>query len=134
MPPDNQSIIALDYGEKRIGVAIASIDAKLASPLTTLTNDFNILVNLKHLIDSEKVGLIVVGYPRNMSGQRTNQTDAVDQFIDGLKGLNVPIETQDESLTSVEAEAELREREKYYSKADIDSLAATYILEDYLKK
>ena len=134
MPPDNQSVIALDYGEKRVGVAIASTIARLATPLITLDNDFNLLVNLKHIIDENQVGNIVVGYPRGMDGQTTKQTEKVDQFIEGLKGLNLPIDTQDESLTSVHAEAELQSTKPEYSKADVDSLAATYILEDFLKR
>ena len=134
MPPDNQSVIALDYGEKRVGVAIASTIARLATPLITLDNDFILLVNLKHIINENQVGNIVVGYPRGMDGQTTKQTEKVDQFIEGLKGLNLPIDTQDESLTSVHAEAELQSTKPEYSKADVDSLAATYILEDFLKR
>jgi putative Holliday junction resolvase len=133
MPPNNQSVIALDYGEKRIGVAIASSVARLARPLTTLANDEHLMTSLKDLINNENVGQIVVGYPRGLDGQETNQTRVVDQFVSSLGALELPVQTQDESLTSVHAETELNKRKKDYSKADIDALAATYILEDYLE-
>lgn len=135
MPPHtNQSVIALDYGERRVGVAVASTIARIASPLTTLDNNADLVANIKQLVESENAGTLVVGYPRAMDGQTTSQTEAVVKFIEKLKGLGVPIETQDESLTSVRAEAELNARKKDYIKADIDSLAATYILEDYLER
>ncbi|HET8992065.1 MAG TPA: Holliday junction resolvase RuvX [Candidatus Saccharimonadales bacterium] len=128
----NKSVLAIDYGDKRVGIAIASFVARLASPLTTLDNTENLVNDIKSLIDRENVGLLVVGYPRGLDGQVTEQTTKVDQFIDRLETLGLDIVRQDESLTSVNALTELNKKGNNYTKADVDALAATYILEDYL--
>ena len=128
------SLMALDFGEKRVGVAVASIISRLSHPQTTLANDEHLFDTLKMMIEDLQVQTIVVGLPRNLSGNDTAQTKAVEAFIDSLKKqVSVPIETQDEAVTSVQAEAELKKRGKHYEKADIDALAAAYILEDYIQ-
>lgn len=126
------SILALDVGEKRIGVAIANPVARLARPLTTLSHDANIFTTLEQLITDESVSIVVVGLPRNLSGEDTDQTAYVRQFTEKLR--HDMIRFQDEALTSKKAEMELRQRGKPYDKGDIDALAATYILEDYLRQ
>jgi putative Holliday junction resolvase len=77
---------------------------------------------------------LVVGLPRNMSGEPTKQTELVRQFVvRRLAGFELPMHFQDESLTSVKAEQELQQRKKPYVKGDVDALAATYILDDYME-
>jgi putative Holliday junction resolvase len=132
MSSGNAAVMALDYGDKRIGVAMASLSSRLASPLVTLNNDASMLTNLESLIKQNNVTVLVVGYPRNQQGQPTQQTHLVEQFIEMLKQFNLTIKLQDESLTSVYAEAELKARKAPFTKKDVDALAATYILEDYL--
>lgn len=132
MQDNNQTIIALDYGNKRIGVAIASVVARLPRPYKTLINDQAFLTEIRQIIELEKANIVVVGYPRDINGNTTEQTRLVDDFLDNLKDLGVTIETQDEALTSKQAEAELEARKASYTKEDIDALAATFILEDYL--
>lgn len=124
------NLIGLDVGERRVGVAIANSVARLPRPLTTLLNSENIWLELQQLIKSESVNLVVVGLPRNLSGDDTAQTLYAREFGGKLEGVEVVF--QDEALTSRKAEQELRDRGKPYEKGDIDSLAATYILEDYL--
>ena len=126
------SILALDVGEKRIGVAIAGAEARLARPLKTLPHDAHVFTALKQLIADEAVTTVVVGLPRNLSGEDTNQTAYVRQFTEKLH--HDMIRFQDEALTSKKAEMELQHRGKPYVKGDIDALAATYILEDYLQQ
>lgn len=126
------SIVALDVGEKRIGVAIASQIARLARPLTTIPNDKHTLEVLNQIIQEESVTTLVVGLPRNLSGEDTPQTAYVRQFTEQLD--HDMIRFQDEALTSKKAEMELRQRGKPYTKGDIDALAATYILDDYLQQ
>jgi len=127
------SIIALDIGEKRIGVAVASTIARLARPLTTLILDENFFTNLVEIISREDVSEIVVGMPRNLDGQPTSQTFFVETFVNELQQhTSLPIQFQDEAVTSRLAQEELEARGKTYVKADIDALAATYILQDYL--
>jgi putative Holliday junction resolvase len=123
----------LDVGGQRIGVAIASLAARLPRPLTTLAAGEAFLVALKGIIESEDVGSLVVGLPRGLNGQETNQTKAVEAFVAELsQQVDLPVHLQDEAVTSKQAEAELEARGKTYQRGDIDALAATYILEDFL--
>lgn len=124
-------IAALDYGSKRVGVAITSSIAKLPAPLTTLPNDDALLANIAELLKREDVGLVVVGLPRNMDGTYSDQTRAAEDFANELKSaITVPVELADETLTSVDAEASLAG--KRYDKGEVDALAAAYILQRYL--
>lgn len=133
MTPDNQFVVALDYGDKRVGVAIASAIARLPHPLTTLANDDNLLSNLAEIIQREDISVIVIGSARGLYNQTTEQTKKASIFIDKIRTrFKLPVYRQDEALTSWQAQAELGTRSKGYAKADVDSLAATYILEDWL--
>lgn len=126
------SILALDVGEKRVGIAIAGAVARLPRPLTTLEYNASFWTDLGIIIKDETVERLVVGYPRNQGGEATAQTAAVEAFAARLQSeTGLPVMFQDESLTSKKAEAELEKRGRAYGKGDIDSLAATYILEDY---
>jgi putative holliday junction resolvase len=125
--------LALDVGSKRIGVALASLSFKLPRPLTTLANDDRFFDTLNGIIKTEAIGVLVVGLPRGLQGQETGQTKYVRDFVDQLKAhTDLAVHYQDEALSSTRAEAELTARGKIYQKGDIDALAATYILEDYL--
>ena len=124
-------ILALDYGEKRVGVAIAHVVARLPRPLTTLLNTENLYSDIRALISTEDVSLVVVGLPRGMDGGYTQQTRDAEQFAEQLAPMiDVPVQLTDETLTSVDAESSLAGSN--YTKADVDALAATYILERYL--
>jgi putative Holliday junction resolvase len=126
-------ILALDVGAKRIGVAVASLMAHLPRPLTTLDNDIKFFSELQSIIESENVGAIVVGLPRDMQGNSTQQTKDTELFVEDLKNnIDLPFIFQDEALTSQKAEDEFEARGVPYSKADVDALAATFILEDFL--
>ena len=128
-----KSVLALDVGEKRVGVAIANQEIRLARPLITLLHDAHFWDKLAALIEEYNVVAIAVGLPRGLDGQETAQTRYTASFISELRGrFDGPVQAQDEATTSVKAEVELRARGKPYEKSDIDALAATYILEDYL--
>lgn len=127
------TILALDVGDARIGVARANTLARLASPLTTLQHTANVLQDIARLVTTERADALVVGLPRSLDGQETAQTRHVRAFGDELStAVSVPIYWQDEALTSHNAQAELDRRGKPYNKGDIDALSATYILEDFL--
>lgn len=127
--------MALDVGGKRIGVATAHAVARLAHPLTTIENNSQVVDRLQHLVKEHNVALLVVGLPRGLSGQRTEQTQIVEDFVQQVKQqLTLPVYWQDEAVTSRKAEAELNARHKPYRKEDIDALAATYILEDFMQE
>jgi len=131
---DQTNVLALDFGDKRIGVAIANSEVRIASPLVTLSNDENLWSLLAKLIANNRIGMVVVGLPRGLDGQTTAQTQKAEAFMRELKQrIAVPVEAQDEAATSVKAEEELKARGKPYDKSAIDALAATYILEDFLQ-
>jgi len=130
---DTTNLLALDFGEARIGVAIASQEARLPSPLQTLKNDGQIWQNLLAVIAENRIGTVVVGLPRGLDGQETAQTAKARNFMNELRErIDLPVIAQDEAATSVKATEELESRGKPYDKGAIDALAATYILEDYL--
>lgn len=129
----SSTILALDIGERKIGVARANTIARIAEPLLTLPNNNDFVVALQHLIKEHNADILVVGLPRGLDGQETAQTSYVREFA--AKNLNfVPIKYQDEALTSVNATQMLESRKRPYNKKDVDALAATLILEDYLRE
>lgn len=130
---DGGTILALDVGSARIGMARASAAVRLAAPAGTLQHTGDVIDQLKAWCTKEQVSQLVIGLPRGMDGQDTAQTTAVRAFGDKVgHELGLPIHWQDEAVTSIRAEEELRQKGKPYRKEDIDALAATYILEDYL--
>lgn len=128
------NLLSLDIGEKRIGVAIADMEVPFPAPLTTLEASEHLASEFKVLLRQNQVKAVVIGLPRNQSGERTAQTDRVEHIAELLKiPVDMPVYWQDESLTSVKAEEELNKRKKPFAKAAVDSLAATYILEDFIR-
>ncbi|MBI3494510.1 Holliday junction resolvase RuvX [Candidatus Saccharibacteria bacterium] len=130
---DSKAIIALDVGDKRIGVAHAETSTRIAVALTTVEVDGLEFERLREIIAELEPAIMVVGFPRNQSGSPTKQTEKTKAFAKQLERFGVEIVFQDESLTSVLAEKYLKSLNKPYSKADIDSHAAAIILGDYLE-
>src|ERR1700712_5178062 len=107
--PGVQTLLALDVGEKRTGVALASSQGGLPQPFGVLASSDNLLDKLRDIISERLVSVVVVGLPRGVEGQDTKQTKLIRDFAQQLQGaLTVPIQLQDETLTSVKAEEELR--------------------------
>jgi putative holliday junction resolvase len=122
--------LGIDYGHKRIGIATADSEAKLATPLGAVGSH-----ELADLIQREgPFEAVVVGLPRGLDGQETAQTLAVRRFTDDVLGRTHGVDPvfQDEAGTSGVAEDRLAESGKPYTKADIDAEAAAIILQDYL--
>ena len=127
------NIAALDIGEVRIGVAKSVPDVRIAKPYGVIANDGSVVQSIADFISNEWVDVLVIGLPRGLQGQETDQTKYVRDFVARLREvLAVPFVFQDEALTSQKAEQELQARGKPYEKGEIDALAATYILQDYL--
>lgn len=127
------SILGLDIGEQRTGVAIANSIVGIASPLVTLHAPDTLVPDIAQIVNDKEVKVVVVGLPRNLKGQATSQTAYVEKIATELENtIGLPIHFIDEALTSSKAEDELKNRGKAYQKEDIDMLAATYILEDFL--
>lgn len=128
-----KNLLALDVGEKRIGLAMADSQVRIAVPFGWVANDERIMEELAEIMLRHDISLVVVGYPRNQSGEPTRQTEFVVEFVRRLSQLDIDAEIayQDESLTSVQAEQRLAGKLK--DKGDIDAEAASIILQDYLE-
>jgi len=128
-----KSLVALDVGEARIGVAVADSQVKIAMPFTTVPVDGNEVREIARIVIDQDADTIVVGYPRNQSGDPTAQTAYAEDFATKLQDIDAEVVFQDESLTSVIAEQRLKERGQPYQKGDIDAEAAAIILQDYVE-
>lgn len=126
-------LLALDVGEKRIGVAMADMSVRIAIPLETIEVNGQEIEKIARVIVDHEPDKLIVGYPRNQSGETTAQTEYVERFAEQLKDMGPAIVFQDESLTSVLAEQRLQASGKPYSKGDIDAEAAVMILNDYVE-
>jgi putative Holliday junction resolvase len=130
-------ILGLDYGEKRIGVAVSDELGFTAQGLTTVMrkNRRQDLLQIAELAKSYNVEKVVVGYPVRLDGTEGIQCEKVNRFIGRLESfVQMPIIKWDETLTTKTAEeilmtANMR-REK--RKSIVDKLAAMLILQDYL--
>ncbi len=129
--------MALDVGERRIGVALSDPLGLLARPLTTITrtseqDDIEAVLRLAREHGAEEV---LVGMPISLSGRRGPQARRTAQFIHSLKARSeLPVKSQDERFSSVEAERLLRESgiEPSRQKALLDAAAAAVVLQSYL--
>ena len=136
-------VLGIDYGARRIGLALSDSTATLASPWRLIErppSDKETLAQLLREIEqlaSEDDGLaaVVVGWPRRLDGSATSVTAEVESLAKELgQRVQVPVILQDERLTSHEAEARLavRERDWRRRKKKIDAAAAAVVLQDYL--
>ncbi len=137
-------ILGIDYGMKRIGLALSDETHLIATPLETFQASHKLEQTVSDLIDflqshqkNNKYELkeIIVGYPLKMSGNMSFITDEVNLFVELLvKNLDIPVIKWDERLTSVQAERALREssisRKKRTKK--LDQICAVIILQNYL--
>jgi len=132
-------ILALDIGEKRIGLAISDALGMLAHPLTTLAwqGIARLTEALEKIILDEGVDKIVVGMPFTLKGGSSKKTEEIKKLSDQLKErLQVPVLEQDERLTTNMASDALQAVGKTPSKHrnKIDQIAAVYILQSYLDR
>ena len=127
-------ILGFDYGSKRIGVARADSQSRQALPLTTLDATQNLWAQVGHIIRQNEPSLVVVGWPRGLDGQHTQQTHAAEAFARELEvryGLKAVL--QDEALSSEEAQRRINPKLPIRKQREvIDAIAAQIILEGYL--
>lgn len=128
-----RNFLALDVGDRRIGLAMADAQVRIAVPFGWLERSDSVLVELTELLLRHNIDTVVVGYPRNQAGEPTQQTAKVEEFVAQLAEIELDIDVvyQDESLTSVQAEQRLGSKIK--EKGEIDAEAASIILQDYLE-
>jgi putative Holliday junction resolvase len=136
-------VLGVDYGERRIGLALSDPTGLLASPWKTLANDANLEAAARRIAgelsalhgESDEVRAIVIGLPRRLNGEANDQTGRVHALSVLLGTMTaLPVVLQDERLTSHEADALLAERERDWRKRKqrLDQMAAALILQDYL--
>lgn len=127
--------MALDVGEKRVGLAYARHDILVpVISKTLLRQSESFWQDLSEVISSLEIGYVILGLPRGLDGQDTDQTRYVQNFASEFQQhFNMTPIWQDEALTSVNARAILDKDNKPYNKEDVDGLAASMILGDYLE-
>lgn len=130
-------IIAIDYGQKKLGIAISNREHNFALPLKTINeiDEEKKIKALQQLVNDHSICAIVIGLPINLKGEITSQTEIVKTFANKLSNiLNLPIYLQDERLTSRAADNMLKsigmKRKERNTKDDL--IAASLILESTL--
>jgi putative Holliday junction resolvase len=135
--------MGIDYGERRIGLALSDATGLLASPWKQMPNDANVRGAARRLAeevralqsDDDGLAAVVIGLPRRLDGTPNDQTDRVRKLAELLAAeVTTPIALQDERLTSYEADEILAQRERDWRKRkqQVDAMAAALILQDYL--
>lgn len=131
-------VLGIDLGGRRTGVAISDPTGSLARPLLTLEGDpLPAVIRLVGELSAEADGLgrVVVGLPTRLSGESTPETERARAFAQALAGrIALPVELQDERLSSVEAASRLAHRREGWKavRARLDAAAAAVILQDHL--
>lgn len=131
-------ILAIDYGRKRVGIAVTDPLKIIANGLTTVKS-CDVLKFLSDYLSKEFVELIVVGLPKTMNNEESDSMQYIKPFVEKLKKQhpNVPIEMYDERFTSVLAhkamlEGGLKKKERQ-NKALVDEISATIILQSFME-
>ena len=131
-------IVSIDYGTKRVGVAISDSSRKIAFALDTINNEL-IISYLQDLLTKEKISTIVVGSPKNLVNKDNDISKEVNSFINTLrqKFSHINIEKYDERFTSVIAKKIILSsginKKKRKNKSLVDKVSSTIILQDYLE-
>lgn len=130
--------LGLDIGQKRIGVAVSE-SGVIAKELCTISvvNLEQALEKITNLINVHKIQKVIVGLPKNMDGTHSDYTYEVRSFTDRLRQrIDIPVVFEDERLTTVEAERQLKQQgvTNHKLKERVDSFSAALILEQYFEK
>jgi putative holliday junction resolvase len=131
--------MSIDLGAKRTGLALSDASGTLARPYRVITSPTPLAAIVDEITrlaaDDDGLAMIVVGLPKRLDGTPNAQTPLVDKFVGLLRArVQTPVVTQDERLTSFEAEILLASREKDWRrrKEKLDAAAAAVILQEYL--
>jgi len=130
-------ILGIDYGTKRIGIAVTDPLGLGAQPLKVIENGPKTFDELKDLIAEYSIGKIIVGLPKNMDGSIGLSAENVLSFVEKLKRtFDVPLETYDERLSTSEAQKTLinHDMKRADRKKTVDKLAAAYMLQAYISR
>jgi putative Holliday junction resolvase len=128
-------ILAIDYGDQRIGLALSDPLKIIASPYKTIINNNDHIVDLiQDIIIREDVKLTIVGLPLAMSGEDTAQTKKVKNFADKLSLKGIKIKFVDERWSSKAAKRSMKDQgiKTGHNKSLVDQTAAAIFLQQYL--
>jgi len=132
-------ILAIDYGTKRIGLAVTDPLQIIANGLDTVLTP-NIFDYLKKYLETEQVECFVVGEPKHLDGNPSQIAPQVEKFIKELQKLfpDIKIEREDERFTSEDAKLAILQsgvkKKKRRDKGLVDKVAATIILQDFMER
>lgn len=130
-------VAAIDFGEKRIGIALSDAARKIALPVGIVEGGKKAIQNIRASLPLKEVDLILVGLPLEMSGKKGIMATKVEAFAKTLEeALNIPVLLVDERLSSKGADAHLREfslNRKERSER-LDMVAASLLLQTYLDR
>ena len=136
-----KNILAIDYGEKFIGLATFCVNRDpFPTPYGRVLNSTPEAVTcaIKKIIDDELIDIIVIGLPHLTDGKKTSTTQKAQKFIDFIKEhFTLPIEEQDETLSTFEAQSRMKNSPRYNFQIDlkqIDAVSASVILEDFIRR
>jgi len=131
-------LLAIDYGARRVGLALSDPLKMIASPYRTIINKNNIILieEIERIIAAEDVELTIIGLPLGMAGQKTEQTKKVEKFVDKLTDRGIIIKYEDERWSSVAAKRSMKEQniKSGYNKGLVDQTAAAIFLQQYLDR
>jgi putative holliday junction resolvase len=124
-----EKFLAIDYGAKKVGLAIGDTETKIASPFKILENTPSLLADLKTICQAEKIDKIVLGVPVGLKGVKSEQYEQVLAFSDKVThALGLEVIQQDENLSSSYAQRLLQGTK---AKGQDDAVAAMLVLQSY---
>ena len=131
-------LLAIDYGARRVGLALSDPLKMIASPYRTIINKNNTILieEIERIIAAEDVELTIIGLPLCMDGQKTEQTKKVEEFVDKLIDRGIIIKYEDERWSSVAAKRSMKEQniKSGHNKDLVDQTAAAIFLQQYLDR
>ncbi len=129
-------ILALDWGDVRVGGAISDPEGKIAFPLEKVLDAKVAPDEIRKIVSDLEVEKIIIGFPKNLSGNENESSQKVKDFADKLKKIGCEIEFVDERFTSVEAGNKLSDSGMNQQKQRLikDNIAAQIMLQQYLEK
>lgn len=137
--PEPGRILAIDYGSKRVGLALSDPLRIIASGAGTLENDNTLLERIVALIGSNDVRLVLIGMPYAPDGGKGEKAREIEEFTERLRErLSVPVQSWDESYSSVNAREAMRQagmkKKQRQEKGRIDEMAARLLLQEFMER
>ena len=130
--------LGIDFGEKRVGLALSDRSNLIASPYKTLQyiSENDLISEIKKIVIDKEIEVFVIGLPLNMKGEDSDQTKKVRRFKNLLSILELPIVYEDERFSSIIAKNSLvlQNVKTGHNKSEIDRTAAAIILQQYLDR